>query len=108
MEDQPMPPPPEAILSSSLVDQSGQPLNKKYVQLGTPSYVLAYLSVISIVVVLIMTASMILTDFSTQAIISGVVMLFLLYLNYNVVAHSINCDRQMYGKDPEFPTPYII
>jgi hypothetical protein len=95
MSDQPLPPPPS--LSASY------PLTSNYVRLGTPSWVMAYITVLMLVIVAMIGVYMWISNFSIAGSIGSIITLFLLYLNYNIVAHAINCDNNMFGKDASVP-----
>jgi hypothetical protein len=70
-----------------------------YVKLGTVSYVYAYLIVISLVLTAIMMVFMIMELPTANSIVVGGLGLFLVYIQYNIAAHAINCDNLMDGKE---------
>lgn len=80
------------------------PLAPSYKRLGTGSYILAYFIIVLLVLTFLLGVYGIVT---TKESVLGIAVcgigLFLTYLNYNIVANAINCDRQMYGKDPQIP-----
>lgn len=83
---------PEMSTSSSTYNPTSGGPPPPMRKLGLASKLVAWLTVVSLILSFLFIAYAMLSHFTMSSLVMGGVGLLMVFLNYNIVAHAINCD----------------